>query len=67
MTQKEILDRLNSIEAHAELIKQQVTVLRKELADSGASAGSPKRGLSETEKAKVLAKRHKTLLKNNTK
>lgn len=31
MTDKEILNRLNSIEAFADLIKQQVTALKKEL------------------------------------
>ena len=57
------MNRLNQLEAFADLIKEQVTVLKKELDVSGTSSSSSRKGLSEKEKAKISAKRRKSLFK----
>lgn len=65
MKNKKVLDRLNQIEAFADLIKEHVTVLKKELEGSSAPKSSARKGaLSEFEKAKILAKLQKTRTKN---
>ena len=64
MNNKQILDKLNQIEAFADLIKEHVAVLKKELEGGGASESSARKGpLSEKEIAKVLAKRQKWRMK----
>ena len=64
MDNKKILSRISDIEAHIDLIKQHVTVLKSELADSGASNSSTRKGvISKEEKAQIIAKRRKNRLK----
>ena len=60
--------RLDKLEAFADLMKEHVTVLKKELADSGASKSSARKGkpaVSEKEKARVLAKVQKNRLRKS--
>jgi len=66
--QRDILNKLQVLEAHASLILKSVTGLRKELEDSGASESSSRKGkvISPEEKAKVLSKRHKNRMKKAT-
>lgn len=62
-----VRNRLESLEAFADLIKEHVTVLKKELEGGGASESSARKGpLSEKEIAKVLAKRQKWRMKKAT-
>jgi len=64
-----VRNRLERLEAYADLIKEHVTVLRKELADSGVSKNSARKGkvvISEKEKAKIIAKRQKARMKKTT-
>lgn len=61
-----IRNRLDRLEAFADLMKEHVTVLKKELGDGGASTGSARKGISEKEKAKILAKRRKNRMKRAT-
>ena len=68
MENKKAINRLDEIEAHLDLIKEHMTVLKKELADSGASKSSARKGkpaISEKEKAKVLAKVQKNRLRKS--
>lgn len=63
-----IINRLDQLEAFADLIKVHVTVLKKELSDGGASSSSARKGkkvLSEKEIAKILGKRQKNRMRNN--
>lgn len=60
--------RLNEIEAYTDLIKEHVTVLKKELKDSGVSNNSARKGkgksvLSEEHVKSILAKRNKQRMK----
>jgi len=64
MNNKQILDRLNQIEAFADLIKEHVAVLKKELEGGGAPKSSARKGpLPEKEIAKILAHRQKSRMK----
>jgi hypothetical protein len=64
MNTNKILDRLNQIEAFADLIKEHVSVLKKELEKDSAPKDSGRKGsLSEKEKAKILARRQKSRMK----
>jgi hypothetical protein len=65
MNNNKILDRINQIEAFADLIKEHVIVLKKELEGGGASESSARKGkaLPEKEIAKILAQRQKTRMK----
>ncbi|MAO10016.1 MAG: hypothetical protein CMC07_03790 [Flavobacteriaceae bacterium] len=64
MDNKKILSRISDIEAHIDLIKQYVTVLKSELADSGTSKSSTRKGvISDKQKVKILAKRRKSRMK----
>jgi len=59
-----MLDRLNEMEAHLEILQQSVTALKQELVDGSAPTGSARKGaLSRTQKAELLAKRQKNRLK----
>ncbi len=64
MDNSKILDRLNEMEAHLEILQQGVTALKQELVDGGAPTGSARKGsLSQTQKTDLLAKRQKNRLK----
>ncbi len=64
MDNKKILSRISEIEAHIDLIKQHVTVLKSELEDSGASKSSTRKGvISDKEKTRILAKRQKNRMR----
>jgi len=64
MNNKKILSRISDIEAHIDLIQQHVAVLKSELADSGASNSSTRKGvISKEEKARILAKHRKNKLR----
>jgi hypothetical protein len=59
-----VRNRLERLEAFADLIKEHVSVLKKELEGSGVSTGSVRKGLlSEKEKAKILARRQKSRMR----
>ena len=64
MDEKEIIKELDSIIAHAELLKEKATGLRRKLARLHAPA-SRKRGLSPEVIAKVIAGREKFLNKKS--
>jgi hypothetical protein len=66
--QKDILRKIQVLEAHASLILKSVTGLRKELEDGGASKSSSRKGeiISPEEKARVISKRHKNRMKKAT-
>ncbi|WP_417868000.1 hypothetical protein [Xanthomarina gelatinilytica] len=62
----DILNRLNELEAQAELIKFSVTALKQELVDGGAPSSSARKGvLPATEKARLLAKRQQNRIKKS--
>lgn len=63
--------RLETLETYADLIKEHVTVLKKELKDSGVSNNSARKGkgksvLSEEHVKSILAKRNKQRMKKTT-
>ena len=64
--EKEIINELDSIIAHCDLLKEKATRLRRKLARLHAPA-SRKRGLSPEVIAKVLAGREKFLNKKSEK
>ncbi|WP_417873880.1 hypothetical protein [Xanthomarina gelatinilytica] len=64
MDNSKMLDRLNEMEAHLQILQQSVTALKQELEDGGASKSSARKGaLSSTQKADLLAQRQKRRLK----
>lgn len=59
-----MMDRLNEMEAHLELLQQSVTALKQELVDGGAPTGSARKGsLNNTERARILARRQTNRMK----
>lgn len=66
---KKLITKIEDIETYADLIKEHVTVLKKELKDSGASNNSARKGskaksiLSEEHVKNILAKRNKQRMK----
>lgn len=63
MENSKILDRLNEMEAHLQILQSSVTALKQELVDGGAPTGSARKGaLNATERARLLAKRQKNRL-----
>lgn len=59
-----ILNKIEELEAYASMMTQHLTVLKKELADGGASKGSARKGvLSPKEIAKIKAKRQKARMR----
>lgn len=65
---RKIIKRIEMMEAYADNIKTEMSVLKKELVDSGASSNSARKGtgLTPEQKAKVLAKRQKQRLKKSS-
>lgn len=64
MDNSKILDRLNEMEAHLQILQLSVTALKQELVDGGAVTSSARKGsLSSTQKAELLANRQKSRIK----
>ena len=60
-TNKEIIDRIETMEVYAKLILEEAIKLRKSL--SPVEGRTPRKGLSKEDKAKILARRNKTAFK----
>ena len=56
---KKIKFLVSQIEASMEITQEQLTVLREELLDGGASGGSLQKGLAKKEMEKIIARRNR--------
>lgn len=64
MDNSKMLDRLNEMEAHLQLLQLSVATLKEELQGSGAPKGSARKGgLPESERARIKARYRKNRLK----
>ena len=65
ITSPEVINELLSIEAFASSLKQRATVLRKKL--EGETSSASRKGLNETDKANLISRRTKSIIKNQSK